>query len=84
MKVTIENHQGRLRLRWKDPKQRTLALGLPDTPACRSKAGMVKNAIELDWQTGHYDPTLLRYRPRTIGKTASEISAPELFSRLTQ
>ncbi len=41
MKVTIENHNGRLRLRWKDPKQRTLALGLPNTPACRSLVGII-------------------------------------------
>ncbi len=84
MKVTIESHQGRLRLRWQDPDRRTLVLGLPDTPVCRSKAGMVKNQIELDWQTGQYDPTLLKYRPRTTGKNASEISAPELFARFTQ
>lgn len=84
MKVTIENHNGRLRLRWKDPKQRTLALGLPDTPACRSMAGITKNEIELDWQTGHYDQTLLKYRPRSTGSNASEISAPELFAKFTQ
>jgi hypothetical protein len=59
MKVTIENHSGRLRLRWKDPKQRTLALSLPDTPACRSMDGITKNEI------GHYDRILLKYRPRS-------------------
>jgi hypothetical protein len=31
-----------------------------------------------------YDPTLLKYRPRTIGKNATEISVPELFDRYTQ
>jgi hypothetical protein len=47
-------------------------------------AGITKNAIELDWQTCHYDQTLLKYRPRTLGKTATEISAPELFAKFTQ
>jgi integrase len=84
MKVTIENHNNRLRLRWNDGKRRTLALGLPDTPPCRSTAGIVKNQIELDHQTGHYDATLLKYRPRTLGKNAAEISASELFAKFTQ
>lgn len=84
MKVTIENHNGRLRLRWNDGNRRTLALCLPDSPPCRAKAEIVKYQIEQDFYTGHYDPTLLRYRPRTIGKNATEISAPELFSKFTQ
>jgi integrase len=85
MKVTIENHQNRLRLRWHDgTKRQTLALGLTDSPACRSKANMVKNQIELDWQIGQYDQTLLKYRPRTTGKNATELLAPELFARWTQ
>jgi integrase len=80
MKIQIENHEGRLRLRWHDgDKRHTLALGVKDTPVGRSLAQIKKAEIELDWQTGHYDRTLLKYRPRTIGKTATEILAPELF-----
>jgi integrase len=85
MKITIENHRGLLRLRWNDgTRRKTLALGLPDSPPYRAKAGMVKHQIEQDFHTGHYDPTLLKYKSRTIGKNATEISAPELFSRFTQ
>jgi integrase len=84
MKVTIENHRGLLRLRFNDGKRRCLLLGVADSPIGRSLALQRKAEIELDWQTGHYDQTLLKYRPRTLGKTATEISAPELFAKFTQ
>jgi integrase len=85
MKVTIENHRDRLRLRWHDgSKRQSLALGLPESSISRSLAQKKKAEIELDWQTGHYDPTLLKYRPQTLGKGAKEITAPELFARFTK
>jgi integrase len=84
MKIQIENHEGRLRLRWYDGKKRhTLAIGIADSPIGRSLAQKKKAEIELDWQTGHYDPTVLKYRPRSIGKNASEIFAPELFQKFS-
>ncbi len=84
MKVTIESHNGRLRLRWHDGiKRQTLALGLPDTSPCRSLALKKKSEIELDFQTGHYDGTLLKYRSRILGKNPTEISTFELFNRFT-
>ncbi len=80
MKIQIENHNGRLRLRWDDgDKRQTLAIGVNDTPVGRSLAQKKKAEIEHDWVIGQYDRTLLKYRPRTIGKTAAEILAPELF-----
>jgi hypothetical protein len=84
MKVTIENHRGLLRLRFNDGERRCLPLGVADSPIGRSLALQKKAEIELDWQTRHYDPTLLKYKPRTIGKNATEISAPELFAKFTQ
>ena len=80
MKIQIENHNGRLRLRWDDgDKRQTLAIGVNDCPLGRSLAQKKKQEIEHDWLIGQYDRTLLKYRPRTVGKTASEILAPELF-----
>lgn len=80
MKIQIENHDGRLRLRWDDgDKRQTLAIGVDDSPLGRSLAQKKKAEIEHDWVIGQYDRTLLKYRPRTIGKTATEIFAPELF-----
>lgn len=80
MKIQIENHNSRLRLRWDDgDKRQTLAIGVNDSPLGRSLAQKKKQEIEQDWLIGQYDRTLLKYRPRTIGKTATEILAPELF-----
>ena len=74
MKIQVENHNGRLRLRWDDgDKRQTLAIGVNDTPVGRSLAQKKKAEIEHDWIIGQCDRTLLKYRLRTIGKTASEI-----------
>jgi integrase len=87
MKVTIENHRGILRLRFDDGvKRRCISTGLPDSPVGRARAIEQKNRIELDFELGlgYYDATLLRYRPQTLGKNATDISAPELFDRFTK
>jgi integrase len=86
MKVTIEAFRGKLRLRFDDGKRQCISLGVTDSPIGRSQALRKKAQIELDWQLGaeHYDQTLLKYKPRTLGKAATEISAPELFDRFTK
>jgi integrase len=81
MKIQIEALKGRLRLRWHDgDKRQTLAIGVNDSPLGRSLAQKKKQEIEHDWLIGQYDRTLLKYRPRTIGKTASEDSITRPFS----
>ena len=87
MKVTIENLEGRLRLRWTCPdtgKRKNLALGVNDSTTGRAFAATIKDRIESDSKHGYYDATLLKYRPLTIGKNASEITTVELFDRFTQ
>jgi integrase len=87
MKVTIENLEGRLRLRWTCPetgKRKTLAVGMDDSTTGRAFASTIKDRIENDAKHGYYDSTLLKYRPLTIGKNASEITTVELFDRFTQ
>jgi integrase len=87
MKVTIENLEGRLRLRWTCPetgKRKNLALGVDESTTGRAYAATIKDRIESDVKHGYYDPTLLKYRPRTIGKNATEITTVELFDRFTQ
>jgi integrase len=37
--------------------------------------------IKIDLESGHYDETLLRYKPRTLGANPTEISAVDLFGR---
>lgn len=82
MKIQIEDHNGRLRLRWHDGnKRQTLAIGVPNTQLGMSVALTKKSQIEEDWQKDRYDPTLVNYRPQTMGKTATIITAPELFEK---
>ena len=86
MKVTIENLEGRLRLRWTCPdtgKRKNLALGVNDSTTGRTFAATIKDRIENDSKHGYYDASLLKYRPLTIGKNASEITTVELFDRFT-
>jgi integrase len=85
MKVTIEKHKGRLRLRWLyQGKRYTMAVGVDDNPTGRAQAKRKASEIELDISVGYFDPSLLKYKPRLLGKTATEISAVDLFVRYTQ
>ncbi len=82
--VTIENHEGRYRLRWLyQSKRYTMSCGVPATPTGKAIAKQKAAQIELDISAGYFDPTLLKYKPRTLGKAATEISAVELFERFT-
>jgi integrase len=71
MKVGIQTKEGRLILAWNDGKRRTMAIGMPDSPPGRALAEKTKAEIEWDWRIGQYDTSLLKYRPRTLGKNAS-------------
>lgn len=86
MKVGIQNKEGWLILVWNDGKRRTMAVGMRDTPVARAVVQKKAAQIELDYQLGddRYDRTLLKYKPRTLGKSGTEISAPELFERFTK
>jgi integrase len=83
--VTIENHDGRYRLRWLyHGKRYTMSCGVPATPTGKEIAKQKAAAIELDISAGYFDPTLLKYKPKTLGRTATEISAVELFERFSR
>lgn len=84
-KVTIEKHESRLRLRWQHLEKRfTLAVGMPDSVVGRSKAQQVSGRTLQDIATGHFDQTLLAYKPLKLGKTRTELTCPELFAAHTQ
>ncbi len=58
-----------------------------DIIGARALAQKIATRIELDFlqrDEGRYDKTLLAYKPRVLGKTATEISVPELFDRYTK
>ncbi len=85
MKITIESHRGKLRLRWLYQGNRLqMSCGVNDDPTGRAVAKQKASEIEFDIQIGHFDPTLLKYKPLTRGKTATEISTVELFQKFTQ
>ena len=83
MKVGIQNKKGWLILAWNDGNRRTMATGIrADIAGAKALAQKIAARIELDFlqrDEGRYDETLLRYEPRILGKSATEISAPELF-----
>ncbi len=87
MKVTIENLNNRLRLRWICPetgKRRTLALGLADGNTGRGEAARVKARIENDAANGYYDSSLARYLPPKKCQHITEITTVELFDSFAQ
>jgi integrase len=85
MKITIENHDGRLRLRWLyQAKRYTMGCGVDDDSSGRAFAKRKASQIELDVLSGNFDSSLLKYKPRLLGKCATEVNAPELFERFSQ
>lgn len=84
-KIWTENHYGRLRLRWNyQGKRVSLSLGVDDDPAGRALSRQKAAQIELDLISGNYDPSLLKYKPRTIGKNRTELTTVELFEKFTK
>jgi integrase len=82
MKITIEVRKGRLVLRWNDGNKRhNLSTGAYDNPIGWAQAERKRAEIRTDWEAGYYDSTLVKYRPKTRGKNASEITAVQLFNR---
>jgi integrase len=85
MKVSIGLNKGWLRLRWQHQgKPYSMNLGLQDSPANHAYAQQVESRIQFDILGSQFDETLLKYRPRVVGKNATEITVVELFQRFTQ
>jgi integrase len=61
-----------------------MSLGIADSPVGRARANTVKIQIETDFVHGYYDPSLKRYRPKTIGKNPTSLTTVELFDRFAQ
>jgi integrase len=85
MSVGIGVNKGWLRLQWQyQGKPYSLNLGLQDSPTNRAYAQQVSSRIQFDILGDQFDPTLLKYRPRSLGKNATEINTVELFERFSQ
>lgn len=82
MSIWIELQGNNLRLRWRyEGKRYCLGLGVKENPTGRAYANKIKSQIELDIAAGYFDPTLLKYKPRKLGKNHTEISAVELLEK---
>ena len=73
--VTVQSIEHRLRLQWTwakskggDGKRRWLTLELDDDPVNRRQAELKAALIQRDIESGHFDPTLSKYRPDQIGE----------------
>jgi integrase len=78
--VSIEEFQGRLRLRWRfEGKRYTFSIGLPDSKVNRKVAQQKATIIELDIASGHFDPSLNRYKPEI--QSINQISVVTLFGK---
>ena len=79
--VSIEEYQGRLRLRWRHlGKRYALSIGLPDSKVNRQVAQQKATIIELDIASGNFDLTLKKYKPHTQNSEGlSVVSLFELF-----
>jgi integrase len=83
MKVTVEAKKYGYLLRWVCPqtgKRVSVSIGSDS----EGFAQTLKEKIENDAKHGYYDPTLVKYRPKTIGKNPTEITIVELFQKFTQ
>jgi integrase len=81
-KIWIEPTGKTLRLVWYyQGKRQRLSLGVADNPIGRALANKKMADIKIDLESGHYDETLLRYKPRKLGANPTEISAVELFGK---
>jgi integrase len=58
-----------------------MSCGVDDNATGRAIARQKAAQIELDITAGYFDPTLMKYKPQLLGKTATEISCPDLFER---
>ncbi len=78
----IEPRGKSLIIRWTiDCQPYHISLPKHNNPVGKAAAQMKLSAIEKDILSGHFDPTLLKYKPRKVGKNPTVITASELFDR---
>jgi integrase len=77
--VQIVTSHDRLQLRFRHSgKRHCLSLGFADTVANRKLAEMRAREIELDILSGHFDPTLARYKPQVALSLTSLDITPKI------
>ncbi len=80
--IWIDRKGSTLRLRWLyEGKRKQISLGVKDSPSGIAYANQKKAQIQMDIISGHFDPTLLKYKPRKLGTNPTEITAVALFEK---
>jgi integrase len=64
-----------------EAKRYSFSLSNSNSPVGLANANIKIAQIEKDILSGHFDPTLLKYKPRKSGKNPTEITAGELFGK---
>jgi integrase len=78
----IEPRGKSLIIRWNyESKPYHICLAKHNTPVGKAAAQMKLAAIEKDILSGHFDSTLLKYKPCKVGKNPTVITAAELFDK---
>lgn len=83
--MQIENHSGRLRLRWMyRGKKYRLTVGVNADDLGYSVAKQKASEIERDMVAGYFDESLLKYKPRYLGRCATDLHIPALFEKYSK
>ena len=81
--VSVTADRSRLRLGWRyKGKRYFLFIGLPDTVTNRKVAEAKASQIELDIVSGHFDPTLRRYKDSSFHQ--SQLTVKALFENFIE
>lgn len=85
--VIVSIDRGMLRLRLPrhlyGGKQKSLYLGLPDTPVNRQAAQFKADAIAADIAFDRFDPTLEKYKPQSFAKPEESMKLIDLWCKYT-
>jgi len=61
-----------------------MTVGVNNDATGNAVARKKSSEIELEMQSGYFALTLLKYKPKILGKTATEITVPELLTKFIQ
>jgi integrase len=78
--IEVKGHSLRIRGRF-EGKRFCISLGLKDSTIGRAAAALKLAEVNRDLQAGYFDETLLKYKPRKLGRNSTEIMAVELFKK---
>lgn len=89
--IAVRSIKNRLRLQWSWAKSKggtgerfSFTLELDDDPVNRRQAELKAALIQRDIESGHFDPTLSKYRPNGFKKNGEILYLKDLFNKFIQ